>query len=982
MRRPFQPVQARLLVFDPDVEGRRWIRDALKIPGLETSLIVRASAETAVEALKTSELDGMLIGFPADFSDLIPVLAQLQNVDHCPALFFLHKEPGAGDAWLTKDAEGARQLRESLPPKVRSIKLQRAIISMQDFIDQVEGSARSHLAKMITAIFKDLDVPGMYVSVDATEFTWELRSSGFDPEVTTQVIVNTDAYGGVSTPPHEITGPLKQLLTGEIEGHTFNPVELIATLLPEAGSDTHERLVELLGVAEIYALAIRIDDMLNGILLLGHSPHPLENDAFLDLGRRFGRFLSQAEEFDLMNQQAQSMRALQEVMLSLSATLDPDDLLENVLDKLGEVVPFDLAGITLAEHGGYRMHTSPGVPHGVTFFDSSGKVVDRFAEIITRLRSIGRPVLLESGELDSSSDANALSSQFQAWIGVPISWGTDQLGYLFLAGKQPGLLEPIHLEVSIGFGQQLAIALKNAQLLQSSLARAERLRLVNDLGRYAVSVLDPQQLVEEVVSRVSTVFSYFAVRILLVEGSDLVPIALHRAEGESAIEIEEVLETNEVPEIEQVLKRDQPVYIDSDSARWNQIVPQQLIGARAAAFIPLSVASEVIGVMEIYTHSAEAMRQEDVDVLRVLAAQIAISVVNARLFNEIREHANELESRVELRTRELQSQKERTEAILRSVADAILVLDLSGSVVLTNPPGQELLERDPGEALLGSVRDLFAAEGVVQSSVEIADVTYQALASPVELDGVAQGTVVVLRDITRLKELDQLKSQFVATVSHELRTPLTNIKLYLSLLRRANEAKRDRYHGVLVSETERLSVMIEDLLNLSKLEAQQLLDKEEVSLAKLLQTVADNHEPACVSKDIRFMTDFSRRPSIWADRAQIIQVFTNLLANAIAYTRVGGEIALAIAGTEEIDDSLYAKVVLRDTGIGIRKEDLPHVFDRFYRGAGAQELKAEGSGLGLAIVREILDNHDAKVAVDSRSGEGTKFTVWLPVLGE
>ncbi|MGD8622575.1 MAG: ATP-binding protein, partial [Anaerolineales bacterium] len=512
--------------------------------------------------------------------------------------------------------------------------------------------------------------------------------------------------------------------------------------------------------------------------------------------------------------------------------------------------------------------------------------------------------------------------------------------------------------------------------------RAERLKLVNDIGRYAISVLDPQQLVEEVASRVCAVFEYFAVRILLVEGEELVPYAVSGTTEKLTVDPKQRIALGEVHEITQAVRKDEPAYLNSNSARWQEVVPPSLDGAQAAVYIPLSVASEVVGIMEIYAHTTRVLGQEDIDVLEVLAAQIAISVVNARLFNEIRSHAIELESRVELRTQELQSQKERTEAILRSVADAILVLDLDGEVVLANPPGQELMQSDQGTALYDSVRDLFVAEGVVQSSLEIGEVTFQALASPVELEGEAQGTVVVLRDITRLRELDQLKNQFVATVSHELRTPLTNIKLYLSLLRSADDEKRVRYHKVLVRETERLSTMIEDLLNLSRLEAQQVLEKEELALDALLQLVADNHEPACVSKGITFRTDFPKRFSILADRAQIIQVFTNLLANAIAYTPVGGEISLRIAGEEQIEAGRYVKVVLRDTGIGIRKEDLPHVFDRFYRGDGAQKYQAEGSGLGLAIVREILDNHGAKVAVDSQPGVGTKFTVWLPALGE
>lgn len=973
-------MQARLLVFDPDIEARRLLRGALSVPGLEPAPIVRATAKTAAEALRTLSFDAILLGMPTNLEDSIPLLAALQSLSHCPPVFFFHSVASPDDSWFTKDTEGIQRLRSALLSEIRAYKLQRAAASLQATLKQIEGSARSHLAVQITNILGDLDLPAMYVSIDPLEFWWEIRSSSFSPYVENEIVSITDALGGVAPDPAELSGPLKQLFAGEIDDYTSPSADFLQTIMPETTPETLQRLNQVIGISNIHVVAIRTDHRLNGFLLVGYSPTDLERIALLSLGEQFGRLLNEAEEYDLLSQQARSMRALQEVMLSLSATLDPSDLLDNVLDKLERVVPFDLAGIAINEDDGLKVHASRGDPSDLRDLQHAGEDTDERSQRILSLIEQESPVLLRGSDLESAFDGFVPDPQFASWISVPISWAGDQLGYLFLASKQAMGL--IHLEISISFARQLAIALQNARLLQGSKARAEQLQLVNDIGRYSVSVLDPQQLVEEVASRVRQVFHYYAVRILLVEGDELVPYALSAVDTSLVIDPERTISLEEVQEVALALQRDQPVQLDIDSPRWREIMPPQLLGAQAVVFIPLSIVSEVIGIMEIYAQTPHALGREDVDVLQVLAAQIAISVVNARLFNEIRSHAVKLESRVEQRTQELQSQKERTEAILRSVADAILVLDMDGAVVMTNPPGQELLDADHGKDLHESVRQMFVAEGVVQSSIEIGEVTYQALASPVEFEGQMQGIVVVLRDITSLKELDQLKNQFVATVSHELRTPLTNIKLYLSLLHSADEEKRGRYHKVLIRETERLSDMIEDLLNLSRLEAQRVLDKEEVALAPLLQLVADNHEPACVSKGIKFSTDLSHRALVMADRAQIIQVFTNLLANAIAYTPVGGEIALRIVGTEVIESQRFVKIVLRDTGIGIRKEDLPHVFDRFYRGAGAQNYQAEGSGLGLAIVREILDNHDAKVAVDSQPGKGTKFTVWLPALGK
>jgi two-component system phosphate regulon sensor histidine kinase PhoR len=910
----------------------------------------------------------------------MPVLSALQSLEHCPPLFFLHSEASKTEVWLPKTPRGIEELSSQLLPEVRAYKLQQATTKLQAKFNLVEGSARSQLAARVSAVLSDVEIPAIYVSVDAVEYRWNLRSSSYPARVESEVVSIADAHGGVALNPAEQSGPLKGLLQGDLEDHTLSAKDFFAQILPSASDPTVESLRQLLDISDVHIVPVRTDHMLNGFLLFGIAPEGPEREAFLQMGIRFGRLLTEAEEFDLLNQQARSMRVLQDVMLSLSATVDTHDLLDTVLDKLINVVPFDLAGIAIERDGELRLEASRGDPVVLQSLEQNDGGDGGVNAVMARLVEQKSPVLFSAGQLGIDSVSSEAMAKYGSWIGVPISWNREHLGYLFLASELA--MEAIHLEISISFARQLAITLQNARLLQRSKARAERLRLVNDIGRYAISVLDPQQLVEEVASRVRDVFRYFAVRILLVEGRELVPYALRGVDGDLSVDPAQTIALEEVPEISLAIKQDEPVHLDASSSRWDQIIPRQLSGAQAVVFIPLSIVSEVIGIMEIYAQTPKALGREDVDVLQVLAAQIAISVINARLFNEISRHASELESRVEKRTQELQSQKERTEAILGSVADAILVLDLNGEVALANPPGQELLDSDQGAAVHASVRELFVAEGVVQSSIESGDVTYQALGSPVELEGEARGTVVVLRDITRLKELDQLKTQFVATVSHELRTPLTNIKLYLSLLRTADEQKQGRYHKVLVRETERLSDMIEDLLNLSRLEAQNVMDKEELELSDLLQLVADNHGPACANKGITFSTGFSQRAAVMADRTQMIQVFTNLLANAIAYTPVGGKIAFRIAGTEEIGSREFVKVVLRDTGIGIRKEDLPHVFDRFYRGAGAQKYQSEGSGLGLAIVREILDNHGAKIAVDSRPGEGTKFTVWLPALGE
>lgn len=261
--------------------------------------------------------------------------------------------------------------------------------------------------------------------------------------------------------------------------------------------------------------------------------------------------------------------------------------------------------------------------------------------------------------------------------------------------------------------------------------------------------------------------------------------------------------------------------------------------------------------------------------------------------------------------------------------------------------------------------------------------TFQALASPVTLGDLAVGTVIVLRDITRLRELDRLKSQFVATVSHELRTPLANVKLYLSLLRKGREDRREHYLQTLEQETGRLGEMIEDLLDLSRLESKTEIEKREpVELEPLLTELVENHRPAFQAKELDLQFSGSGRVVVSANRNQLIQVFTNLLSNAMRYTPSGGWVRVVLQEPESVDGRSMASVAVQDSGQGIPDEDLPYIFERFYRGALARTSQTPGSGLGLAIVREIVERHGGLVRVSSRLGLGSTFTVLLPLESE
>jgi signal transduction histidine kinase len=229
--------------------------------------------------------------------------------------------------------------------------------------------------------------------------------------------------------------------------------------------------------------------------------------------------------------------------------------------------------------------------------------------------------------------------------------------------------------------------------------------------------------------------------------------------------------------------------------------------------------------------------------------------------------------------------------------------------------------------------------------------------------------------IERLKELDRLKSQFVSNVSHELRTPLTNIKYYLYLLEHGYPEKRDHYMAVLKSESDLLHRLIEDLLDLSSLDlGKAQLNLTAVDINEVANLLVDSRTALVASRGLTLQTDLAPElPPVLADRKMLMQVFTNLTANATNYTPRGGTITVR---TQQRAGGVALSV--SDTGPGISAAEQGRLFERFFRGEAARQTGAAGTGLGLAICQEIVQRHGGRITVESEVGKGSTFTVWLP----
>ncbi len=413
-------------------------------------------------------------------------------------------------------------------------------------------------------------------------------------------------------------------------------------------------------------------------------------------------------------------------------------------------------------------------------------------------------------------------------------------------------------------------------------------------------------------------------------------------------------------------------------------------------WVPIIGHSQIQGLLALGPKlGGDVFSAEDLDILRILARQMGSIIENLHLLTRLRDHAAELEVRVQERTEELHNSKERVEAILASVADGVFVTDLDFIIARINPAFERQTGYSASETLGQKLDTFLGIDENPEMLSEIMTTLKQGRVWSRELHNRRKSgdqydvrmTIAPIHDqhgrivsyvgsqfdITHEKELERMKDAFVADVSHELRTPTTNIRLYLELLENATQEKQKKYIAVIQDQSTQLVKLVEDILDLSRLTRLRRSEFSEIDLNMLAaQVVESNLALANASSILLIFEPCLELPSFTGSREQIVRLITNLVSNAIRYTHEG-EVRVA---TLKSGDQICLQV--SDTGIGIKDEDLPHIFDRFYRGGNVRLSKTPGTGLGLAIVKEIAELHTAKLEVKSELGRGTTFKVWIP----
>ncbi len=507
------------------------------------------------------------------------------------------------------------------------------------------------------------------------------------------------------------------------------------------------------------------------------------------------------------------------------------------------------------------------------------------------------------------------------------------------------------------------------RLLKSNQQLEQRLKELNTLfgiGKSVTALLDQDKLLARLVEAAVYLINAEEGSLLLIDNktNELYMVAARGIDERLArsfrLRVEDSLAG-------QVLTSGQPLILTG--ADLTKIKTSYLV--RSLMYVPLKIKGRVIGVLSVDNRQQKRdFTNHDLRLLSALADYAAISVENAKLFNQAESERTKLAT--------ILSEIAEPVVVITGRDDRVVVANTAfrrtfnlGSVVAEGRPLSELIQN---EALVKLIASAPNASHSHKSEIPLdgGHTFYATLTSVPDI-----GRAVIMQDITYFKELDKMKSDFVATVSHDLRTPLTHIKAYAQMLEGPGELteKQELFVARILKGADYITDLITELLDLNKIEAGIEMSLGLVDLDNLVKNVVAEYQEQAALKHQQLICHVPGRPTlVMGNELRLRQVISNLIDNALKYTPAEGHILMVV---EVSEGQVLCKV--EDNGLGIPSADLPFVFDKFYRVKNEDRAAIQGTGLGLAICKSIIEKYGGSIWVESQHQQGTTFTFTLPL---
>jgi PAS domain S-box-containing protein len=657
----------------------------------------------------------------------------------------------------------------------------------------------------------------------------------------------------------------------------------------------------------------------------------------------------------------------------LSAELDLDTLLSRILEltigavgvSRGSVILLDEQGRAfrnIFSHQGEITMVSDTVREKIVVEGLAGWVIrNRQSAIIADTSRDPRWVAVEATHVVTRSV-----------IAVPLGQPERVSGVLTLTDEQPDAFSQADLGLLTSIASQASVAIDKARAYLREQVWARKLQFVSGVAHQVTSLLDPTRILEDVAWLIQQTFDYYYVELAMREGEEVVFSGWNCQRGKGPLRTSARLPLDDENIVAWVARHGNALLVPDvyQDARYRP--SPELPDVVAELTVPLEAGGEILGVLDVQGDSHGGLAEEDIPLLSILASHIAVALVNAQLFKTV------------------EQERGRLAAILTGTADAIVATDADLRITLLNPAAERAFGVSFDQARGRPLGEALPYEELTQAFVRSREVdgpsgpselplpdgrTLFCTVSPVAAGPKgAGGWVSVLQDITTLKELDRMKSEFVSTVSHDLRSPLSVIRGYAEMLSHQTAGDVQEYAARIKTSSEQMSELITDLLDLGKIEAGVGEVRGSCQMEELVRAAVDTASFQAELRQIGLTSTVpDTLPPVLGDRGLLRQVLSNLISNALKYTLAGGSVAV-----RAWEDKGRVCVDVRDTGVGVPRQALPRLFEKFYRVPRPETEHIPGTGLGLAIVKAIVEGHGGQLWVESEVGEGSTFGFCLP----
>ena len=728
---------------------------------------------------------------------------------------------------------------------------------------------------------------------------------------------------------------------------------------------------------------------------------------------------------EALQHRANTLALFNEVNRSATAKLDLDEVLNSVVDMVPRLVECSHISIFLldVESEEYTLRAAYGFPPTL----SPPSTFTQSEELVSKVAQTGAPLAVDT--TSSRSIPRLAGNETGPLALAPLITSNRTAGLLCVGRLEDLDFSPDELKTLSALADQIAVAVENACLFDEVHRFSQELEQRVEVRTRALG-----EAMKELTQERDRVETLYRIASQLSASLDLDRV-LNRA-LEMIVEAVEAKRASILmlsPQSEQLIYRaaigagahlplgGKPTRFSQDEGlggwvirhraaaivpdirhdpRWIKSEDESEKQFRSALAVPLTSGDRVLGTLLLFHPQANYFNQDHLPLVEAATAQIANAISNAELYSLIRDQTERLGRML----KDQQIEAVKSQSILEGVADGVMVADADGRVILANAAAERILEL-PRDKVMGRMTsemlglygsqardwmetiakwkeqpETYTVGEYLAARLDTGDRIVSVHLAPVLTRDEFLGTVSVFRDVTAEVEAERAKTEFVSTVSHELRTPVTSIKGYTDLLIMGavgtlTDQQQD-FLSIIKDNTDRLTVLVDDLLDISRIESGQIeLVPGVMSVKETAGRVLTAMKFRVEDKELSLQQDIPPElPNVFADTDRVMQILTNLVANACQYTPIGGEITVSARAHGE-----KVHVTVRDTGIGIASRDMEKIFSRFFRADDPLVQEIPGTGLGLSIVKSLIEMHDEQIWVESELGKGSTFTFTLTI---